>query len=72
MANVLPNRVLENIAIAGKKDGIYTILNPTDGWDTGYYFVIISVGANIAINLNTGKIRYRSQGGNWTSIDTSY
>ena len=72
MANVLPNRVLENIAIAGKKDGIYTILNPTDGWDTGYYFVIISVGANIAINLNTGKIRYRSQGGNWASIDTSY
>jgi hypothetical protein len=59
---------LEGGAISGKKDGIYTILNPTDGWDTGYYFVIISVGANIALNLNTGKLQYRAAGGGWVKL----
>lgn len=63
----LPNKVLEGGTISGKKDGIYTILNPTDGWDSGYYFVISSVGATIALNLNTSKMKYRS-GGDWVNL----
>ena len=63
----LPNKVLKGGTISGKKDGIYTILNPTDGWDSGYYFVISSVGATIALNLNTSKMKYRS-GGDWVNL----
>ena len=64
----LPNKVLEGGTISGKKDGIYTILNPTDAWGEGYYLVINSMDAVIALNLNTGKLQYRAAGGAWVKL----
>lgn len=67
MKSRLSETVIVGGAIADTATGIYTILNPTDGWDSGYYFVISSVGATIALNLNTSKMKYRS-GGDWVNL----
>lgn len=68
LATKLSDATIEGGAISGHSTGIYTIVNPADGWGTGYYLIISSIGSQIALNLNTGVLKYRASGGNWVSL----
>lgn len=63
MKSRLSEAVIVGGAIADTTTGIYTVHNPTDAWGEGYYLVINSMDAVIALNLNTGKMQYRAAGG---------
>lgn len=68
MKSRLSEAVIVGGAIADTATGIYTVHNPTDAWGEGYYLVINSMDAVIALNLNTGKMQYRAAGGAWVKL----
>lgn len=65
----LSDTVIVGGTIADTKTGIYTVHNPTDAWGEGYYLVINSIDAILAINMNTAKMKYRAAEGVWAEVN---